>query len=50
MFEAFEIDKCDILLSAGQDIWFNTPEAFDEWIAKCEPHINDVCSIGSKTC
>jgi hypothetical protein len=42
----FQNDNCDIVFCPGQDLFFNTPIAFDEWVDRIEPHIKNVCFFG----
>jgi len=47
--DTFDIKNRDILIGVGQDIFFNSPTAFDNWIEKAKPYIDTYCYIGSKT-
>jgi len=46
----FVIEECDIVVGISQDVWFNTPHAFDDWIEAATQYIDNACIIGNKTC
>jgi hypothetical protein len=49
LYRGFHINNCDIMIGASQDVYFNSPTAFDNWIEKAKPHIDKMALIGNHT-
>lgn len=49
MYLSYHKYHCDIYMGIAQDVWFNNPNSFDNWIENCKPYMDTKFAISAKT-